>query len=487
MALAAMLWAKESRAQSVPPLCSGDVFQTGSSAIKGTMSDQLLGAALRRNAQIYGAANAVQTKLLPALNDEKRDAIILYDGTVTWGAMRVPFCPEKEPAGGYNLDEKPRMTKVDLSTVTMGVAGKYKDFVFYYAGSASMHSAAPEKNLMRVGLPFLTVGAFTYLPVGFFKREIVYDNISIIWDYIAGVQWHGPYGELALGYLGSKGLFTNLSERHIRAFAGAVLNDFADGTGLPYLAGGFQSLDWLIPKNITDTIGNTALSGRRLVYPSAPPPAVSSADAPSSIKQVMPFVTSYLEQTGIGDLVDVTLAAQYQPKFEPYEMTLAVHTPGYGKRPEKLDKNVYGKGGIRVVRRHGEAARPVVLWGAGRIQGPRGTRGDLPDGRAVPHLRARREQPGDPVGVPVCLQRGAAYDGTESVVGPPRERILRSATGECVHLEGTLPQNGCPRATSPRQMHAPERPPGRQSMPPSDPPTAKSVQLEVGVRILVGY
>lgn len=345
LALSVLLAGETANAQS--PLCSGDVFQEGSSAIKGTVSDQLMGAALRRNAQIYGAANAVQTKLLPMLANLEKGGAAMYDGTVTWGALRVPFCPPPN-ADVYDLSQKPRMTKVDMSTVTMGLAYKHQSVVFYLAGSASMHSAAGGKEAMRAALPMLTVGAFTYLPVGFFKREIVYDDLSIIWDYIAGVQMHAPVGEIAFGYLGSKGMFTNVSERHIKAFVGAVLNDFTNGAGLPYLAGGIQSFDWAVPKDVVDKIGSTGLSARRLVYPSAPPPQLAASDVKDAEKQVIPFVTAYFEQTGIGKVLDITLAAQHQSKFEPYEMTVAFHNPGYGKRPEKSDTRDDFKSGVRL-------------------------------------------------------------------------------------------------------------------------------------------
>jgi len=64
------------------------------------------------------------------------------------------------------------------------------------------------------------------------------------------------------------------------------------------------------------------------------------------------MVHSYLEQTGIARVLDVTVAASHRPKLELYEASVAIHSQDYvrrmGKKPSDDDKNKDWSPALRV-------------------------------------------------------------------------------------------------------------------------------------------
>lgn len=289
--------------------------------VHGTVGRNTGLAAISRNAQIYGIANEMSRTVLPWLDTTKQPIVIHYGLTTTFGALRAPICSNVSNEYGprYSL----QMAKLDLGTFSAGAGGRMGPFSVYYGVSASVHTVAEDWGNRVWGamtVPFLASAMAPF--VAPFKRDFVRDDFSLTLDFIAGLQYHSPVGAIGVGYLGSQGIFTNFSEKHIRAFAGLVVNRLEDAANIPYLALGFESLDWLVGRDGAKSIGHTKIFGRKLQFPAAPPPGAAVTSAITEGTKPSDFITAHLEQTAIAQHLDVHFTYAAKPTPSIYEAAL---------------------------------------------------------------------------------------------------------------------------------------------------------------------
>lgn len=157
-------------------------------------------------------------------------------------------------------------------------------------------------------------------------------------DWVAGVQV-SPYSvDLRVGYLGSRGLYTNLSERRSKLFARAALQ--ANWSHLPYLMGGLDELPF--SDEIKGRIGRTWVFGRRLEWWTAEQQAEAAASSPEDIRDIA-LTTGHIEQYWIKDRFDVKVAWSVQPTITLHQLTGAIRTDGYGEDPDSGRASAQGR------------------------------------------------------------------------------------------------------------------------------------------------
>lgn len=342
VALGASLGASQAFAQLPRPYqCTPSESNIG--PIRGTVGERTLEAATTRSNQTYGAASLAQDRLayiaegtrrveakedklgveLPSANDKK----LFFSGlswhtTATFGALNIPACNRKGAVV---------RTPVDLISGGMSYSiGIVKNLHFFYAAGVGMRVVGYEDG-PRGGLAAAPLPLAIYAPVAFIKpRFSTNTGITIDFDYIVGLDVvSGKFGSIAVGYAGSSGFFSNLTEHHARLFAGAVVDKVAENIDSPFLAGGVQSLDWLLGDAAVKALGHTKLFGQRQLQV-APPASDLVQRASEDRPRVGRFSTINLEETEIAGFIDATLRMTVEPKVDLYEATLGAHSSGVG-------------------------------------------------------------------------------------------------------------------------------------------------------------
>lgn len=253
-----------------------------------------------------------------------RDAL---DATFTAGAVTTPLCPEGGKGPGL------KMGSVDLSVMNIGFGFRYKMFGVYLATSVASHTIFSGDSAFSEGLGrgstalVVPIMAMSYWPVSLFKSDFFRENVSASYTHIICTAVDTPIGPLTAGYATSKGLFTNFTGSKIPLFASALVADrFSD---LSYIAGGLSTLRSLASKNWISSVGDTSLIGRKLQFTGLVAPGTSTTEVVNESVKRVPFVTEHLEQSGIGQVFDVTVVGTTAPSPGLYEASLTVHTPGY--------------------------------------------------------------------------------------------------------------------------------------------------------------
>ncbi len=312
------------------------------SPVKGTVGEATLEAATTRSNQTYGAAWLAQDRLAHIAEGVRRTETgektegaklasqdgpdkpgLFFSGfsmstTSTFGAMRIPVCRE----GSNVVSTAP----VDLISGGLSYSvGLHRNVHAFYAAGVTMRVIGFEGG-GRAGLAAAPLVLAAYSPVAILKRRFETNTgIMIDFDYIVGLNVvSGKIGSVAVGYAGSQGVFSNLTEAHVRAFVGAVVDDFARGISNPYLAAGFSSLDWVLSDAAIDILGHTKLFGRRQLQ-APPPPSDLIARTEDERPKGSRFSTINVEQTDIMGVVDVILRATIEPKPDLFEASLGYH------------------------------------------------------------------------------------------------------------------------------------------------------------------
>lgn len=306
---------RDAAAQEV---CSGD-----DKIIRGTVAHNLMYGAINTNSSVFGAAALVEQHLLPELSVKGASGAAHYTVTYIPAALRVPTCDL-------------RMQKIDLSGGAFGAGANLGALKLYFAGSTTTHQFASDKANERAASPFYGAGFILGSPIGFFKRRFERDDLSLTFDAMLGAQLDSPdVGSISAAYIASKGLYTNLSEHHLRTFIGLVYQEAADSVeqGLeeqkdsfldrfPYLKAGLADLDWLVG-DAQETIGSTRIFARRLKYQGVAPSNVPRDEVDEVKSQSLDFGTVHFEQFKILNALDVSIAGAWEPEPFVHELTIA--------------------------------------------------------------------------------------------------------------------------------------------------------------------
>ncbi|MGE0325785.1 MAG: hypothetical protein AB7K71_33170 [Polyangiaceae bacterium] len=299
-------------------VCSGD-----DKIIRGTVAHNLMYGAINTNSSVFGAAALVEQHLLPELSLKGSSGAAHYTVTYIPAALRVPTCDL-------------RMQKIDLSGGAFGAGANFGALKLYFAGSTTTHQFASDKANERVASPFYGAGFILGSPIGFFKRRFERDDLSLTFDAMLGAQLDSPeVGSISAAYIASKGLYTNLSEHHLKTFLGLIYQEAADTVqqGLedqkdsfldrfPYLKAGLSDLDWLVG-DAAETVGSTRMFARRLKYQGVAPSNVPRDQVDEVKSQSLDFATAHFEQYKILKFLDVSVAGAWEPEPFLHELTIA--------------------------------------------------------------------------------------------------------------------------------------------------------------------
>jgi hypothetical protein len=317
--------ASTASAQLTHPFCTlGNSAQN--SLVRGTVGAEMLTKAVQSNSLAFGAASVLDGKILPSLHRKGADVKgVFHEEFVSISnAMRAPYC----------LDEQGRgvaMAKVDISNSTFGGAVSVGPLSFFLAGSGTLWSAG-RKNNERVGLAF---GGFLGVALSLaapFKRSFFENTLTT--DLILGTSLkHPSVGAVGVGYLASQGVFTNLTEHHVRLFATSLINDGLALGKLPYLNVGISQFDWLIGEKIEKTVGYIAPSFRQNVFLRSPVDLEGKGkeepqEDTSSPKNRL-LRTLNLDRYGASDFLDVKLSYAIEPEPTLYEAALVLRTQSF--------------------------------------------------------------------------------------------------------------------------------------------------------------
>lgn len=309
-------WAGEAMAQR----CSGE-----GAPVRGTVGYNLMFGAVNTNARVYGAASLLENHLLPLL--EVAPAAATYTVTATPGVLELPVCT------GAGTE----MAQVDVSAGAFGAGVKAGPVTFFLSGSSAAHVIANNKANERAASPFLGAGFILGAPIGFYQRQFTRDDFSLTFDAIIGATLQSEdVGSVTVAYVGSKGLYTNLSQKHVDAFLGLVYRQATDTVkqgveeksqslldDIPYLRSGFSTLDWLVGDAV-ETVGSTSLYARRLRYEGIAPTSVGRDDLAEVETAATNLGTAHLEQYQLAEFIDLRLAGAWEPEPFLHEASLGV-------------------------------------------------------------------------------------------------------------------------------------------------------------------
>ncbi len=299
------------------PLCN-----TTPPVVRGTVGYQTLQGAITSNALAYGAASLIERKILPAT--ERFPVVFHYDIMATYGAVRAPFCEQK--TGGAI-----KMSKVDLAATAIGVGYRTGPVTLYFAGSGTSTVAGVPVN-GRLGYFGAGLLGAAISPIAPIKRRFETNGGWVITsDFIAGANLsNNDVGTVGAGYLASKGFFTNLSERHVRLFASAVLRDSFSPEKFPYLNAGISQFDWLLGDSLEKQLGYIAPSFRQTPLQSAPADPTVAADqlgVDGTRNELLR--TLNLERFGRSDTFDFRASYAIAPRPMFYEASVTARSRGF--------------------------------------------------------------------------------------------------------------------------------------------------------------
>lgn len=298
------------------------------SPLPGTPSLALVRQAQQTNAALYGATGFANDTLLPGV---ARGAEASDDGSATAFVFRVDdlFGVGSVPTALSGCDGGPfANAPVDLMTSDLGIAHRWRRVGVFYAVSVNGYGVHASPTT-RFTAPYLlaavdTAYAFAapFLPAG----DDVGQRFTLTWDWIGGVSLAPGSLDLRLGYVGSRGLYTNLDEERSRLFVRSVVSAVPGAVGtvadLPYLAAGFDRLPGA--QRLEERIGRTRLFGRRLEWWATAP----GEDAARTGR--LDLYTAHLEQQGLAaQRLDLKLVAGVAPEPFVHEASLGWHSPGY--------------------------------------------------------------------------------------------------------------------------------------------------------------
>jgi hypothetical protein len=332
-----LLPASTASAQLAHPFCTlGNSAQN--SLVRGTVGAEMLTRAVQSNSLAFGAASVLDGKILPSLHMKGAEVkgVFHEEFVSVFNAVRAPYC----------LDEQGRgvaMAKVDIANSTFGGGVSLGPLSFFLAGSGTLWSAG-RKNNERAGLAFGGLTGVALSLAAPFKRSFFENTLTT--DLILGTSLkHPSVGAVGVGYLASQGVFTNLTEHHVRLFATSLINDGLALDRLPYLNVGISQFDWLIGEKVEKTVGYIAPSFRQNVFLRPPVDLEGKgkeepAEGDASLRNRL-LRTINLDRYGASDFLDVKLSYAIEPEPALYEAALVLRTRSF--LPERYLLQTLGK------------------------------------------------------------------------------------------------------------------------------------------------
>jgi hypothetical protein len=120
-------------------------------------------------------------------------------------------------------------------------------FTFFYSGSIVASTYAPLIPLNEDYGAVISAGLMAPIlaPLLVFGNENAPGEIDFVEaDFIIGAEYDSDYLGVALGYVGTNGLYWNVDQDKLWMFLQGTLQDQGFGWSVPYLKFGFKDVDW---------------------------------------------------------------------------------------------------------------------------------------------------------------------------------------------------------------------------------------------------
>lgn len=318
--------------------------------IAGTVRYELGQQARRTNAQAFSAVHFAQVTIFPEL-DRKRETedTVFVGGFGASSLIDAVAIPTVDVAVSCPETLRYATRPLDLIAMTQGFGIKFGPFGLFYATGMTASYIPP-------GLGAGELGNITYrgvlVPMMFAMYAFPYSYAapfgadgfskgpqSFVVDYVGGGQVDlGEVGVARAGYVGSTGVYSNVTGKMVRAFLSSMVED---ELGLAYFAAGVDR----------QPIANLLVSafGRKLPLVSVPrvDPATLAPKAPA---EQLSFWSAHTQVLSIGGYVDVMAAYGVEPEPTLHELRAGAHTlgfhrsPGPAKKDERTDDFAVGCG-----------------------------------------------------------------------------------------------------------------------------------------------
>jgi hypothetical protein len=298
-------------------LSSGDFI-----AFPGTARYQALLDGTVTNARVYGAVGSLERNILPNLVHDGQ-LVARFEVNQLWAATRLPgYCIGN--SGFYNCKNQVILGDVDLFSSSLGIGYKVGAVSFFYSagvtGSATFDTSA-ERYLAYNGIA-PTYGLVYSLLAPALGTSNDPSIGSVQRDWIGGVEADAQVAKIRVGYLGSKGLFTNVTQDKLRLFLSSLLTE--ELKELTYLKAGLDRLALL------KELGETSLYLRKLAIPSPQTAATGvSDDFRAKERDAIDFLTTHFQQYSIAEHIDASVAAAFRPSAFLHELSVGYHNANF--------------------------------------------------------------------------------------------------------------------------------------------------------------
>ena len=276
--------------------------------------------ALQGFARLYGATGAAEREVLPTLRLGEQDTVLVAHlrWTSIFGAAEYLLVPEIASSDCAPL----KRSDYDLHAGTFGMGLRTGPVSLFYLTSTIVGTQGGLGRFLMPGFAWIPPGYYWFAAP--FTGPWEYENkgLSISGDFIAGAQLEVFDTNLAVGYIGTQGLYTNLSQETIRAFATAALaREFSE---LAYLKGGLDRLN-----TVQEQL--TSIFARKVVFSPPPVPTAEGLEIPD--EDGVEMWTGHFEQANFMKILSLRSAVAVTPNVFLHDLALSVHTDEFHSDP----------------------------------------------------------------------------------------------------------------------------------------------------------
>ena len=308
--------------------------------LAGTVQQDVVQQSRDTNAQLYGAVSFAERVLFPRTEGHYETD---RDGYPVWAIEvsvlnGVAFVPSVETGCEFeHLNHR-----VDLYGSASGLSFNVGPLNVFYAGSLTGHMYA--KGVASgfapygYGLGTALGGPLVTVPLTYVDLGADDGTTSVSGDYMVGAALD-VFGEgfARVAYVGSSGLYTNVTGSRVRLFAAAALDDF---TELSYFRGGLDK------QLVDEVLGYSSLYLRQKELSAAGGEDASgevvTALDDGSLRQ-RTFRTGHVAQEDLFGVLDLDFAYALAPDLFVHDARIGLHTPiyGMGKRALSSGEGMY--------------------------------------------------------------------------------------------------------------------------------------------------
>lgn len=307
---------------------AGQAISNGYGGIEAIPNNVAYNTVLRAsntNAAVFGAASMAEQVVFPALRRDE-DFVFRFVSNTIYGGLVVPVDYLNDQGGVAR-----GMHPVDFSAVSLCAGYRLGDLGLFYASSMTGTVLAPNTagravngTIWALDLAMASVGGTR---VEEFSDDADINGGNTRADYIVGAQYDFGFFVARAGYVGTTGLFTNVSQSTLRLFFTSVIEP--EMGVLTYLRSGTDRLP-------LDDLGlegmMTSLFARKVrVVAPFETQANTTADQYAELRDAASFDrwTGHLRQLSIAKRFDLLAAADFYDGVSLHELRAAWHSEGF--------------------------------------------------------------------------------------------------------------------------------------------------------------